>query len=671
MKTGERSQSASNRWASLLARIIEIYAITLCVAGAAIAQGRTQPVPMATHPGNIFVAGEHVAIALPEDLNSAAKTWKVRDDRANIIDTGSIEQRISLGMLGIGWYEIEFIDAAEKTVGWTTAAVLHPWKNPIPEDSPVCLDGAVSWFATNDPATQDAYASLAGLAGANWIRDRLRWREIEPEKGAFAPPTQYDAAARIQHDRGLDVLQAWHDTPKWAFNDQNDHGRFAPDLRDVYRFSEAVARRFDGTVQAWEPWNEANSGNFGGQTIDEMCANQKAAYLGFKAGNPGVTVCWQPIAGVNAASMADGILANETWPYYNAYSIHSYDWPDSYDRLWEPARRAAAGRPIWVTECDRGLKPDPVSDWGDFTRDDAIKKAEFMAHSYATSLFSGASRHYHFILGHYMEQNGAVQFGLLRKDLTPRPSYVALAALGRFLAGATCLGRWHVEGQPDAHVYAFRALPDGDPRDVLVAWVEHPGDWSQRGTAAAEWSLPSDVSVLSVHDYLGRPIETGVPASLRSRSIFLTLPEDEANKLSLEPARRREIRHGQPSAIVLQLEMPERALIDKTQGWTPQFERAVSPNEPTELRLVAYNFSDKTCEGRLVFDHVPDGWVLAASEWKATVPPMERIVFSTMLTVQAIPEDDEPDWVTVRGDFGLAGAPVAAFRFYTSEDGAT
>jgi hypothetical protein len=640
-------------------------------AAAAFALERTPPVPMENHPGNVFVAGEEVAIALPEDLDSAATTWRVRDDKENIIGTGPLKQRISLGALGIGWYVIEFLDAAENAVGWTTAAVLHPWKNPVPEDSPVCLDGAVSWFATDDPATQEAYASLANLAGANWIRDRLRWREIEPEKGAFAPPTQYDAAARIQHDRGLDVLQVWHDTPKWAFNDQSDHGRFAPDLRDVYRFSEAVARRFGGTVQAWEPWNEANSGNFGGQTIDEMCANQKAAYLGFKAGNPDATVCWQPIAGVNAASMADGILANETWPYYEAYSIHSYDWPDSYDRLWEPSRRAAAGRPIWVTECDRGLKPASASDWGDFTREDAIKKAEFMAHSYAISLFSGASRHYHFILGHYMEQNGAVQFGLLRKDLTPRPSYVALAALGRFLAGATCLGRWHVEEQPDAHVYAFRGRPDGEPRDVLVAWVEHPGDWSQRGVATSEWSLPPDVSVLSVHDYLGRPIETAVPASLRSRSVFLTLPEDEANKLSLEPARRSEIRHGQPSAIVLQLEMPERILVDKTQGWTPQFERAVSPNKPTELRLVAYNFTDKSCEGRLVFDQIPDGWVIEASEWKATVPPMGRIVHSTALTVQAIPEGDDPAWVTVRGEFGQAGAPVAAFRFYTTKDGPT
>ena len=55
---------------------------------------------------------------------------------------------------------------------------------------------------------------------------------------------------------------------------------------------------------------------------------------------------------------------------------------------------------------------------------------------------------------------------MLRHDLTPRPGYVALAAVGRFLAGAQCLGRL------SPTVYAFRAKPDGEPRDVPVEVIE-------------------------------------------------------------------------------------------------------------------------------------------------------------------------------------------------------
>ncbi len=660
----ERRGTARRRpfvWLGILAAVL--------IAFNTSAQERTPPTPMPNHPGNVYVEGEDVVVVLPENLPPAATHWRALDDRGNVVSQGTIKDSVALGTIGIGWYDVEFLDADGQKVARTTAAVLAPWNTSIPDDSPVCLDGAVSWFATDDPVTQEAYASLTSLAGANWIRDRLRWREIEPERGSFAPPTQYDKAAQIQQDHGLHVLQVWHDTPKWATDSKRDHGRFAPDLRDVYRFSENAAHRFGSTVDAWEPWNEANSGNFGGQTIDEMCANQKAAYLGFKAGNPDVTVCWQPIAGVNAASMADGILANETWPYYEAYSIHSYDWPDSYDRLWDPARRASAGRPIWVTECDRGMRPDPESEWGDFTREDALKKAAFMAHSYATSLFNGADRHFHFILGHYMEQHGAVQFGLLRKDLTPRPSYVATAALGRFLAGATCLGRWHIENQPDAHIYAFRGVPDGEPRDVLIAWFEHPGDWDRRGTATLDWSLPSDVRVSAVFDYLGRPIPSGVPATLESNAVFLILPENEADKLSLEAPRRGEWREGEASPVVLQLEMAERTVVDKTQGWTPQYERALDPGVSAEMRILVYNLSKEPVVGKVAFEDPPQGWTLGTREWTVSVPPLERAVCATNLILESWPDNAEPPWVRVTGDFGVAGQPVAAFRFYANEKG--
>jgi len=67
-------------------------------------------------------------------------------------------------------------------------------------------------------------------------------------------------------------------------------GRFAPDLRPVYELGQALAERFRGRVQAWEPWNEANIAVFGGHTVDQMCAWQKAAWLGFKAGDPSVIV---------------------------------------------------------------------------------------------------------------------------------------------------------------------------------------------------------------------------------------------------------------------------------------------------------------------------------------------------------------------------------------------
>ena len=571
---------------------------------------------------------------------------------------------MELGSLGTGWYEVEFLDADSRRAGWTTAAVLAPLKAPVPADSPIGLDAAISWFAQDDPATQERFASLAALAGARWIRDRLRWRELEPERDVYPPRTQYDEAARIQAGKGLNVLQVWHDTPPWVDTPGGRRNGPPSDLRDVYQFCKTMAGRFRGTVQAWEPWNEANSPNFGGWTTDETCSYQKAAYLGFKAGDPLITVGWQPIAGANSPGQAEGILANETWPYYDTYNIHSYDWPDAYERLWEPARRAACGRPIWVTECDRGMHVEEGSTTGDYKPAHALRKAEFIAQSYATSLFCGTSLHFHFILGHYLEQNGKVQFGLLREDLTPRPSYVALAAVGRILAGARCLGRLPVESQADAHVYAFHSRPGGEERDVLVAWYQPPGDWDQRGAARLVWSLPDSLEIEGVYDYLGRSVDVTRPQELASAPVFVVLPSGAASTLTLEPPIGSEPRSGEASSLVLQLDVPERIVVDKTEGWTPQFERAAKPGTEMELRIVVYNFGEREATGTVTFEELPAGWQVVQDHWDVKVEPMGRVVLTTTLTIPAAPEGADSEWARVKGQFPGTPDTTLAFRIY-------
>ena len=209
-------------------------------------------------------------------------------------------------------------------------------------------------------------ANLAALAGVSWVRDRLRWREIQPQAGALKPPpTTYDSSADAQRAAGLQVLQVFHDTPPWAQTEAEAGGRFATDLRRVYELGRALAVRFKGRVAAWEPWNEANVATFGAHTVDQMCSWQKAAWLGFKAGDPEVIVGWNATAAVPTPAHTEGVLANETWPYFDTYNIHTYDWSHAYADLWKPAREAAAGRPLWITEADRGtphLKNPPWYD---------------------------------------------------------------------------------------------------------------------------------------------------------------------------------------------------------------------------------------------------------------------------------------------------------------------
>ena len=639
---------------------------------------RERPKPLPQHPGNIYLEGEDVLLKMPDDLSSDATSWKVLDDRGKKLAAGSLakadqsnEKTVNLGRIGVGWYRIEFLNKDGNVVSWTSSAVLAPLLAPVSQDSPICIDTAVSWFSHGDQAKQEQFANLAALAGINWIRDRIRMSEIHPTAETFAENTTYDTAAEAAKRNGLKILQVFHDTPAWATNEKLDGpragGRFPRDLRVVYNYCRELSKRFEGTVQAWEPWNEANIENFGSHTTDEMCAFQKAAYLGFKTGSPDVTVGWNAYAATPMRMHTQGIIENETWSYFDTYNIHTYDWPHSYLQLWAPAREAACGRPMWITEADRGMKRATDAPWFDLTREGELRKAELMPQSYACSLFAGAQRHFHFILGHYTEESNKVQFGLLRLDLTPRPAYVALAATGRLLAGARCLGRWRPEDSPETNIYAFRAKPDGLERDVLVAWSEKDVDWPQRGKTKANWEPPAGLQVHGVYDYLGRWLGRKVPAQLTPQPIFVLLKPGQANQLSLEKPETHEFRQPAVSPIVLQLQMTASSSVKVHESpWSQGFVHTADPNEPQQLTVWAYNFSNETKTGQINVDALPQGCDITPKQWNVTIPPMDRTSMQMTLSKPIILKAPTTEnWFRLKGRFNQAAPPVLAFQIYS------
>lgn len=607
---------------------------------------------------HVFLHGESITIRVPKEITPPARTCRVLNEEMDRIAEHLVSGPIlDLGRLAPGWYRIEFRNGENALSGYTTAAVLTPLTARPPDNSPIAVDVALAWLGASDQQDWPLYAQLAQVAGVRWVRDRIHWREMQSKDGSFFKDTKYDSSATIQSAQGLQLLQVFHTRPPWALAPDGNADHPRTDLAKLYQFCRGMAQRFQGKVQAWEPWNEGNAGNFGGFSLDELCAIQKAAYLGFKAGDPDLTVCWNPLGGVNIESQTRSILRNETWPYYDVYSIHSYDWPESYEDLWVHARDAASGKPIWVTESDRGMTAAPDSDVGDFTPKNDQRKAELVAQSYVRSLYAGASRHFHFILGPYMEGEQRTQFGLLRKDLTPRPSFVAVANLGRILAGATCLGRYLVPDQPDIHIYAFRAQPDGSARDVLVAWTESPGDWASRGNARAPWPVEAPLPVEAAFNYLGRPLASAPPVTLRPDPVFLVLPEGAAQELALRTVAPAKVRSGSPSSVVLQFDAANVAPIQRRIGWSPEAAYEFSPGTRVDASLTVYNLGAARVTGHVTLKDLPGGWHVTATSWAMDLEPGEQrtVPLHFELTDQAETGDV---WLDFRGDFGTLEQPV-------------
>ena len=134
---------------------------------------------------------------------------------------------------------------------------------------------------------------------------------------------------KIQHEAGLKILQVNHASPPWANKNQS---HFPEDLRDVYHFYRGLAERWNGFVDAIEPWNEPDIELFGGHTGCEIASFQKAAYLGLKAGNPNLPVC-ESVFAIDCAVTLNEFTANDVFPYFDRYNLHHYTALPTYPRI--------------------------------------------------------------------------------------------------------------------------------------------------------------------------------------------------------------------------------------------------------------------------------------------------------------------------------------------------
>lgn len=612
------------------------------MAGSALS-AREIPAPLPEHPGNIFLASQAITVSLPGD---SPAEWQLLDYNDQLIAKPAVRDgAIHFGSLPVGYYRLKPIEA--DATNWISLGVLAPLPAPTPRTSPVALDVACAWFYP--PETMAAVANLCALAGVNRVRDRLTWSQMEPQRGEFAGENRYDASARAQSSAGLQLLQVHHASPAWANPNQK---RFPLDLRDAYRFHREMARRWAGQVHAFEPWNEADISVFGGHTGSEMASLQKAAYLGIKAGNPDAIACLNVFATHRQTHLED-LHENELWPYFDTFNLHHYESFEKYPQLYAAFRGVSAGRPLWVTECALPVKWAGDEMLQEPTDTDLRVQAERVAKTFALSLHEGAAATFYFLLPHYVE--GQTQFGVLRRDLTPRPAFVALAAVGRLLADAKPLGRR--SALPTQEVYAFEAKPTDASRVVLVAW-------DTRGESGLKLPAPPE----ALFDHLGRPFAEGAAQAFRrevkltSAPIFVVLSSPAAENLNLTPPPLAPPRlGGTPSPIVLQSLWPEDQMLLNKSAYR------LSGGKAERLPVWIYNFSDREVKGRLRVS-APTGWRVNLPE-TLELPPDGRVELA--LAVEAAQSAGGLiETLRITGDFGPAGHPVLSLKLMNPGAGA-
>lgn len=530
----------------------------LLTASLLLAAARTVPTPYPDHREHVWLADEPIRMLKPANVES----WQVLDINGEVVAAGR-DSVLNLGQLPVGWYEAVGVDGANTRVWRTGLAVITRLAVPTPLDSPIGLDVATSWFYSG--ADLQTVASQCALAGVNWVRDRLTWGELETAPGVWAANTRFDAPAKAMADAGLQNLQVFHSTPRWAA--QRGHNRMGSDLRDVHRLMQTASQRWAGQTVAWESWNEADIEGFGGMTGSEMAAWQKASYWGLKAGGTDAIVGHNCLA-LWRTDIAVDLAQNESFAYADTFNFHHYSGTDAYADYYEKMGTAAGGRDLWVTEAGTRLlwAGDPAEKELDAAT--LIEQGRFVTQCLAASLAEGSRATFFFVMMNYAE--GPVQFGITRADRSPRPGYVALAAAGRLLASARQLGRTDPAQRGDLRLHAFRARPDGRPATVLVAWSA-----GEEPAALPDWIVPE-----AAYNHFGRSID--VPTTVGADPVYIVCGPNL--RVPLPGPNLSRPRRVEPSPLVLQPMPPLEGLsLDRSAT-------RLNPGETQDLTVWTYNF---------------------------------------------------------------------------------
>ena len=244
----------------------------------------------------------------------------------------------------------------------TLAVVPLPETEVCSSDTFFGVDTAQSWCAApgafdcpwNGGDTFRTVSDLLRLVGVPHVRERMSWSAVKATDDGKRDYGRYLRNAELLRERGISVIDVFHDTappvPKLR--------RLPADLNALFDFCANVGTDFGDGVEAWEFWNEEELDSNVPEPVWDYAAALKAAYLGFKAGRPGLTVLHGALSdGALHPGKAYGrvLYDNDAAKFCDAFNYHTYSPLAQYPSLVAPIHRlqerhGVGDRAIWVTE---------------------------------------------------------------------------------------------------------------------------------------------------------------------------------------------------------------------------------------------------------------------------------------------------------------------------------
>ena len=276
------------------------------------------------------------------------------------------------------------------------------------------------------------------------------------------------------------------------------------------KYLRALARQYNRQIDYWEVFNEVNLFRGVDKLPQRYAEALQTTYKILKSENPDNKVVLTGMAEVHN-SFLDDICKEGAHKYFDIMNFHSYLEPEqlipSFHKIKEVMDRYGWHKPVWLTECGMHTAQDDNPHEGFYTDLLETEQARRVARIYLLAWAHGVNKVFWYNL--CASENDKTEkednFGLLHRDLSPKPSYVAYQTLTRF-------------------------CPDGSTRPVLVRnndiyqarWTRPDGSriyaaWCSSGRREIRHDLSPKAKW---YDYLGREIKVGKSLTLTTSVVY-------------------------------------------------------------------------------------------------------------------------------------------------------
>ena len=611
------------RWIALTLIFFSAMAFAGCTTSKSVQKSPTGRIKFEYNvPGHVFTEKKGVEFTLKGTAKGICRVYTY--DRKKVFEKEmSLPGKVSIPKLPNGYYFVEFTSSDKKITKSDFAVVPDPSDRKVSYDAPYCMD-----IALGGREKIDEWVELTYLMGLKFVRDRFHHARTEPAPGKYNWNV-YGSVPEKLFEKGIHVSATWHDFARWAKNDPKM--ALAKDLKLPFEFAKKLASKYKGKINIWEFWNEPDLA-FTKDGTWEYASMLKAAYLGFKAGNPQVPVmngsfCIVPWDN----DFARAVMRNDLADYMDIFNFHIYDALCKYPEIvygWKNFLKdnGLEGQMMWITENGTNAEgpaaiPPKKGKYYHQSPGQEMIWAEFIPKSQILWQNLGVARTFFFILRPLNERRGRKEWGIVRRDKSVKPGYAAFSTLLNELGSAKCLGEVDLGKEMRGFLYqqtdgsrtlAFWSISELDTVKEHFKTIPPFKDLKEKSFEINGDSATIIDSFGTPHTYKGQNGKITIP-SVRLTSYLRNAPEMKITKPAAEQGIASPRKRKMDRTIVLRI--------------LPSGDYKLSPSccsmlindqaKDKSLVLQVANFSDKTKDVEVTVQ----GCELPGFPAKITLPP--------------------------------------------------